>query len=585
MSIQLTSGIRLILLIFISLNFIYTHAQSISLKKVSGYVTHNNIPLKNAHISIKDSNRKTITNENGHYFIETSEREIIRFSFVGMIPLEIVVEDVTKFLNVKMSEELNNLDTVFIQDNQEKKNTKESKVEKPIVVSAYGSIDKNSAATSIQILENKDLWPGAVDIIDAIQNHLVYKRVILDKFGNKGIQIRPTSSISTTRREGAKPNTALWDIDGMIYENNPPHVDLADVEYVAILRSISATTLYGKRGSEGVIVVNTKGASKIKTTITSVLNKNNQSNYDYLAKPFKYEYFKAKYINILNKVSNDKLYSTYKTLLQENSHSINFFLDVAQFLRKEKGNKNLYYQVLGDMYEIFYNDPEALKALAYMYQVNEDFSEAIKVYYRVAFLRPSYKQSFRDLANAYIENKQYKEGWDIYMRYLHRGYTLNEKGIEEIVYSEMKWLHNHKKDEAEIKELFVVKDKEETSTSDIRLVFEWNTSEAEFELEFVDPELNSFTFEHSLAKNSDRIADEKLKGYSSNEFFIYDTGLGNWIVNAIYLGNKNYEPTYLKATIYKNWGRENQSKEIRLFTLTKQNYKMQLLKLKANFVR
>ena len=61
------------------------------------------------------------------------------------------------------------------------------------------------------------------------------------------------------------------------------------------------------------------------------------------------------------------------------------------------------------------------------------------------------------------------------------------------------------------------------------------------------------------------INKEKLYGYSSKEFFIETLNEDKWLVNLTYYGNKKNEPTYLKLTTYKNWGKSQQIEKIELF--------------------
>jgi len=114
------------------------------------------------------------------------------------------------------------------------------------------------------------------------------------------------------------------------------------------------------------------------------------------------------------------------------------------------------------------------------------------------------------------------------------------------------------------------------------MVFEWNTSEAEFIFEFVNPNKQSFKVNHTLSDNSQQILDEKLMGYNSKEFLIEKIGNGDWLINLTYLGNKKYAPTFLKATTYYNWGKPNQREEIKVHELTLKNVKAKLLSLNAN---
>ncbi len=553
--------IRQVLFFFLAAgNIMIVLSQSSSLKEISGYVTHDKIPLKNVNVYVQDANQKVVTDGKGFYSIEAGERDVIQYSFIGMRPVAIMVEDVTDFLNIKMSKKVSDLDEVLVQGNGNEKNFIRKKRRRPKVSIAYGKIDKRSFSNRAQIIEGKDLWLGSRNVTEAIQNQLAFA-------GYASLGIRPTGTIFGK-------TTPIYDIDGIIFNDNPPHVDLYDVDFVAILRSVGATTLYGMRGAAGVIVVRTKGASK--TGEVEDLAYTNRSKYKYDALPYKYTTSRSKYLDNFKSVADRELYNTYQRMVTNYKSSPSFYLDVADFFRKEKKNKKLALKVLKDMQEEFDKNPEALKALAYTYEHFGEKKQAIEVYYRIAYLRASYTQSFRDLANAYTKNKQYKEGWDMYLRYLQRGNKLKEKGIEQMVYNEMHSLYSQKKDIAKIKETFIPKSNKEDLESDLRVVFEWNTSEAEFAFEFVDPNLNAFTYEHSLSKNSERIADQKAKGYSSEEFFVHDMKNGNWLINMTYLGNKKYQPTYLKATVYKNWGRKNQTQEIKVFKLSDLGNKTQL---------
>ncbi|MBP2832364.1 carboxypeptidase-like regulatory domain-containing protein [Aquimarina sp. U1-2] len=570
MSAQKLSSFIILVAVVMLTNLCTVYGQSSVKKEIVGYVTHNNYPLANVNVSVKYGDRKTITDSMGQYVIRASEREYLLYTHIGMQPIEVMVEDVTDFLNIKMRKADNQLDEVLVNNTKKRNSISLNNKERFKVTTAYGELNKRSLSNAYQIIEQKDLWLGSTNIMDALRNQLIGSRIILDKTTQLpiGLQIRPPTSNNVTM--------ALWDIDGMIFSKDPPHVDLVDIDYVAILRSIAATTLYGMRGAGGVIVVRTKGNSRANAR-KQLLSVADQKKYENDALPFRNSYVNTEHVKKLMNVPKKELYKTYQkmeSLTSKNPPS--FYLDVANYFKQEQKNIKLALSVLEDLKVVYHEHPEALKSLAYTYEQFGEWEKAIDIYYRVAYLRASYSQSFRDLANAYVKNKQYEEGWDMYLRYLQRGNQLKEKGIEQIVYNEMQFVYSQKKALAKIKEKFIPKSKKEDKESDIRVVFEWNTTEAEFALEFVDPDLNAFTYENSLAKNSERIADQKEKGYSSEEFFIHDMKNGNWLVNLTYLGNKKYQPTYLKATVYKNWGRDNQTQEVKVFKLSDIGNKMQL---------
>ncbi|MBT8204838.1 MAG: hypothetical protein KJO20_05635, partial [Eudoraea sp.] len=50
--------------------------------------------------------------------------------------------------------------------------------------------------------------------------------------------------------------------------------------------------------------------------------------------------------------------------------------------------------------------------------------------------------------------------------------------------------------------------------------------------------------------------------------YLLDASLpGEWDVNIKYLGNKSLTPSYLKVTIYQNYGSMSQSKVVKVFRL------------------
>lgn len=111
----------------------------------------------------------------------------------------------------------------------------------------------------------------------------------------------------------------------------------------------------------------------------------------------------------------------------------------------------------------------------------------------------------------------------------------------------------------------------------IRVVFEWNNSEAEFDLQFVNPEKTFFIW--SPTKEKDRIMKEKTKGYSSEQFLIDESKPGQRMINLKYHGNKSYEPTVLKTTTYYNYGLSTQRSEVNVFRLELKNVNQNLFTL------
>lgn len=85
-----------------------------------------------------------------------------------------------------------------------------------------------------------------------------------------------------------------------------------------------------------------------------------------------------------------------------------------------------------------------------------------------------------------------------------------------------------------------------------------------------------------MADNELEIAREKDFGYSVKEYLVDGSLPGTWKVNVKYLGNKSLTPTYLKVTVYHDYGSRNQGKEVKVYKLDLKNVNQELFKLTTN---
>ena len=264
-----------------------------------------------------------------------------------------------------------------------------------------------------------------------------------------------------------------------------------------------------------------------------------------------------------------------------------FVLEVYRFFQERFGDIASTNKILTDNEVLFEENPLAIKALAYIHQSNGNLDRANALYKTIFLVRPDYGQSYLDLANSYRDIKAYSKSVALYTRYNH------------LIANEL-----IKKDSCQFFEIFkrdfnnlitlkgkeIISDKafenniSEEDFQGTRLVFEWNDGEAEFELQFVNPQGHYFIAEHSLFANATEIQQEKQIGYSCKEFLMDDSLPGTWQINTKYLGNRKLTASYLKATIYYNYGLETQKKETKVFKLGLKNVNQQLFSLNTNEV-
>jgi hypothetical protein len=541
----------LILLLLIPFVCFSQDENNVKFKTISGFVSFENKKLSNVKVFVDNSSRFSITNSKGFFKVEAKTGEVLSFNYFGFKKTAILIEDVTTILNVKMNLE-NDLPAI---------------VKNEVLKLGGSSIGEKPSDFKVLKIDGKRLNKNAATLTAAILEEVPELFAKRNNYNENIIYARGTELYGPV----------IWDIDGVIYDIPIP-IYISEVTSILILN-------YKIKGC--LIEVNT-------TIDYSKLKNYNYKNHfftdeDYykddaiLYKDIKIR--KSIFLNAYEKTSNSKeALNIYLAQYSKYKNDINYHFNVINYFQKKYNNKDNILKILLD-YETFSKDnPEDLKGIAYKYQALNEPKKATSLYKKIIDIRPEYLQSYRDLANTFLEQKDHRNAWLVYNYYLNKGFKIANNDIGEIIASEIISNYNYDKQDDSFKQKIKIKNPNKNTKSDVRLVFEWNTSEAEFILEFVNPNKQVYSIENSIDRNNDLILDQKKKGYTSKEVYIETLGKGDWLVNATYLGNKQYKPTIFKVTSYYNWGRPNQSKKINVYELTLQNVKTQLLKLNARLL-
>lgn len=227
--------------------------------QVTGQVTDQaDIPLPGVSIVIAGTTIGTVTDVDGRFSLAVPSGSTLEFSFVGMQTKEIVIIDQTE-LNVTLIEELTALDE--------------------IVVIGYGTQSRKTLSTAISSYRPEDLEQIPINTIgDGLKGKMSGVRVY-HRSGQPGeepiIRVRGGSSIQ-------KSNNPLVLVDG--FERSMADINPRDVESIEVLKDASAISIYGARGSNGVILVTTKtGRYDMEPRITfetDFSHQNHERNYD-----------------------------------------------------------------------------------------------------------------------------------------------------------------------------------------------------------------------------------------------------------------------------------------------------------------
>ncbi|MEX0273974.1 MAG: SusC/RagA family TonB-linked outer membrane protein [Flavobacteriaceae bacterium] len=230
-------------------------------RTISGTVTdQDGVPLPGVNILIKGTTTGTQSDFDGNYAINADTDQILVFSYLGQRTAERTVGS-SDTVNVQMEEDASQLEEVVVigYGNQEERKiiqnvgiVKEEAIENLQVVSADQLLQGQSAGTQI-VNASGVLGSAAVIRVRGVNsiNSGSQPLIVID-----GVPITDTEG-NTLNRGG---NT---DINPLSYVN--PN----DIASLTVLKDAGATSIYGSRGANGVILITTKkGRRNSKTALT-----------------------------------------------------------------------------------------------------------------------------------------------------------------------------------------------------------------------------------------------------------------------------------------------------------------------------
>ena len=224
-------------------------------QEVTGKVSSSEGPLASVTVSVKENpSVATSTDANGNFTIAASSGQTLIFSAIGFESREVKVSGTTVNVQLTSTDEL-------IDE---------------IVVTGYSSQKKGEISASIATVSQKQLQDQKSPNISNLLQGKVAGVDVGNGSGRPGapanIKIRGRNSISS----GTAP---LWVVDGVV-AHGTPIVNPNDIETISILKDAAATTQYGSRGTNGVVIVTTKSAANAGDGIFTVNLSSGVSNFN-----------------------------------------------------------------------------------------------------------------------------------------------------------------------------------------------------------------------------------------------------------------------------------------------------------------
>lgn len=241
----------LLLCIFVCIGLISAQTTTVRGVVISA---DDNEPIIGASILVKGTTVGTVTDFDGAFTLNVpNSAQTLVISYIGMTTQEVAV---APNLRVVLSSDTQDLDEV--------------------IVVAYGTVKKASFTGSASVVKADELTSQKESFVKSLQGKVAGIRVGAstgDPGSNQKIQIRGIGSISASSQP-------LYVIDGIPVTSDDDatttlksqsvlaSINPDDIQSLTVLKDAAASSLYGSRAANGVILITTKQGQKGKTKIT-----------------------------------------------------------------------------------------------------------------------------------------------------------------------------------------------------------------------------------------------------------------------------------------------------------------------------
>ena len=212
---------------------------------VRGKVNSGDTAVSNATVSVKGTSTAAVTDDNGNFTISASPNATLQISSVGFAPLEVKVGNRTT-VDVQLQSSNMQLEQVVVigYGTQRRKDLTGSissvnaaAIEKVPVTTAEQALQGRAAGVQIT---NNDAAPG----------------------GNISVLIRGIGSLASNG------NLPLYVVDGYPITGGINNINPSDIATIDVLKDASATSVYGIRAANGVVIITTKKGPKNKVQVS-----------------------------------------------------------------------------------------------------------------------------------------------------------------------------------------------------------------------------------------------------------------------------------------------------------------------------
>ncbi len=224
-------------------------------------------PVIGASIAVKGTTTGTISDVDGTFDVSAFPGDTLEVSYIGMQTAEVpAVNGVV----IRLYTEATELDEVMAV--------------------AYGTSTKKSFTGSATVVSSEKIEKkNATEVSKALAGEVAGVQVVTTSGQpgtNASIRIRGIGSVNSS-------TAPLYVVDGVPYDGDISAIDPSDIASTTVLKDATATSLYGSRGANGVILITTKkgtagSEAKIDVDVKYGANMRLLPMYDVITSPETY---------------------------------------------------------------------------------------------------------------------------------------------------------------------------------------------------------------------------------------------------------------------------------------------------------
>ena len=220
---------------FMLLLSLMMHQIALAQKPVTGKVVSDKdgLPIASATITVKNSRAATVSATDGTFTINAPDKGILVISYVGYAPVEFPVSSFPGTIRLSMADNLSE-----------------------IVVTGYRTGSRRDFAGSASTIKSDKIKSVPIASFDQALQGQVPGILVQAQSGQPGAS---ASVLIRGRGSVLGSNAPLYILDGIeITGGDFSTLNPSDFETLSVLKDASATSVYGSRGANGVIVITSK---------------------------------------------------------------------------------------------------------------------------------------------------------------------------------------------------------------------------------------------------------------------------------------------------------------------------------------